>query len=280
MPELPEVENVGRALRENLKGRRLDGMQVAFGGVLKPSPAKVRSAIVGKRLRDVRRHGKYLILDFAADDDRNSDHAYLMIHLRMTGQIFVLDGYLPDQHVHLTFDFEGKRVHYRDVRKFGRLELVDDPVRPSAIAHVGPDMLSVKLPEWRQRIAHRKAPIKALLLDQTIAAGLGNIYVDESLFLAGVHPLARPCDLEPERLAEVLRRARQVLKLAVNHGGTTFLNFTDFHGRPGNFRRRLRVYGRAGQGCRDCGAKLESLRVAGRSSVFCPRCQPAPPSTR
>lgn len=272
MPELPEVENVGRALRDNLQGRRLDRLQVAFGGVLRPSPEAVRDAIVGKRLQGVHRHGKYLILDFA----EGPRHAYLMLHLRMTGQIFVLDGYVPDHHVHLSFDFEGRTVHYRDVRKFGRFELVDDPVRPSALAHVGPDMLSVRLPEWRARIAHRTAPIKALLLDQGIAAGLGNIYVDESLFLAGVHPLTRPCDLEPERLAEVLRRARQVLKLAVDHGGTTFLNFTDFHGRPGNFRRKLRVYGRAGQPCRTCGTPLAGLRVGGRSSVFCPLCQPAP----
>ena len=270
MPELPEVENVGRALRNCLTGRRLDGLKVSFGGVLKPSPAEVRRELVGKRLEGVHRHGKYLILDFAED----ARHAHLMIHLRMTGQIFLLDDYIPDQHVHLTFDFEGRPVHYRDVRKFGRLELVDDAQTPSAIAHVGPDMLSVRLPRWRERIAHRTAPIKALLLDQGIAAGLGNIYVDESLFLARVHPLTRPVDLAPDELDEVLKRARQVLRLAIDHGGTTFLNFTDFHGRPGNFRRKLRVYGRAGQPCRDCGTELASLRVAGRSSVFCPSCQP------
>ncbi len=278
MPELPEVENVGRALRDCLRGKRLDGLQVNYGGVLKPSPRQVRSALVGKRLAEVNRHGKYLILDFIGDpnEDRNEDHAYLMIHLRMTGQFFILDDYIADQHVHLIFDFEGRPVHYRDVRKFGRLELVEDPIRPAAIAHVGPDMLSVRLPEWRERIGHRKAPIKALLLDQKIAAGLGNIYVDESLFLARVHPLARPCDLTPTQLKEVLKRARQVLRLAINHGGTTFMNFTDFHGRPGNFRRKLRVYGRAGQKCRDCSATLEGVRVGGRSSVFCPHCQPNP----
>lgn len=273
MPELPEVENVGRALARNLVGRRLDGVRVNFGGVLEPSPRRVKAAVVGKTLTGVHRHGKYLILDFAAADG-GGGHAYLMIHLRMTGQIFLLDGYIPDKHVHLTFDFEGRTVHYRDIRKFGRMTLVDHGERPAAIAHVGPDMLSVRLLEWRRRIAHRSAPIKALLLDQGIAAGLGNIYVDESLFLARVHPLSRPCDLDDAQLAGVLKRARQVLRLAVDHGGTTFLNFTDFHGQPGNFRRRLRVYGRAGKPCRECGGMLESLRVAGRSSVFCPSCQP------
>lgn len=270
MPELPEVENVGRAVRHCLTGRRLDALHVSFPGVLVQSPRRVRNALVGKTLTEVNRHGKYLILHFRAGDET----ANLMIHLRMTGQLFILDGFIPDQHVHLTFDFEGRPVHYRDIRKFGRLELVDDPRRPSAIDHVGPDMLAIRLNDWLDRIAHRGAPIKALLLDQGIAAGLGNIYVDESLFLAGVHPLARPADLDRDALAEVLKRARQVLRLAINHGGTTFLNFTDFHGRPGNFRRKLRVYGRSGQPCRDCKTPLEGVRVAGRSSVFCPRCQP------
>ena len=270
MPELPEVENVAQAVRNSLTGRRLDGLDISFPGVLVQSPHRVRSALLGKILTGVHRHGKYLILHFGG----GSDSAYLMIHLRMTGQIFILDRTIPDQHVHLTFDFEGRPVHYRDIRKFGRLELVNDSTRPAAIDHVGPDMLEIRLPEWRRRIAHRRAPIKALLLNQGIAAGLGNIYVDESLFLAGVHPLRRPCDLDSETLAEVLKRARQILRLAIKHGGTTFLNFTDFHGKPGNFRRKLRVYGRAGQPCRDCEATLERIRVAGRSSVFCPRCQP------
>ena len=276
MPELPEVESVGRALRDKLQGRRLTGLKVAFPGVLGQSAAATRQALLGKELRRVHRHGKYLILTFglggqAGDAD---DDAHLMIHLRMTGQIFILDGYLPDKHVHLTFDFEGLPVHYRDIRKFGRLTLVEDGTSPAAIAHIGPDMMQVRFARWHQRMAGRAAPIKALLLDQGIAAGLGNIYVDESLFLAGVHPLARPCDLDREVLQQVLRQAKRVLRLSINHGGTTFLNFTDFHGKPGNFRSKLRVYGRAGQPCKKCGTAIQSLRVAGRSSCFCPVCQP------
>ncbi|MBU8869773.1 MAG: bifunctional DNA-formamidopyrimidine glycosylase/DNA-(apurinic or apyrimidinic site) lyase [Gemmatimonadales bacterium] len=270
MPELPEVENVARALSDTMVGRRLDGLKISYPGVLVQSPRTIRSALIGKTLAGVHRHGKYLILEFIDD----SGSAHLMIHLRMTGQIFILDGYIPDKHVHLTFNFEGCPVHYRDIRKFGRLELVDDAVNPSAIAHVGPDMLEIRLPEWRRRIAHRTAPIKAILLDQSIAAGLGNIYVDESLFLAGVHPLRRPRDLDPATLAEVLRRAKQVLRLAIKHGGTTFMNFTNFHGKPGNFKTKLCVYGRSGQSCNYCGTTLRKLRVAGRSSVFCPSCQP------
>ncbi len=271
MPELPEVENVGRALLENLQGRHLTSMDILFPGILGQSPRDTRDALLGTRLTDLHRRGKYLILHFTRDKDKTP--AYLMIHLRMTGQIFILDGYIPDKHVHLVLDFEGLRVYYRDIRKFGRLTLVNDGFEPTAMDHIGPDMLTVRFKEWHGRIALRRAPIKACLLDQGIASGLGNIYVDESLFLARVNPLAKPCDLGDDDLREVLRRAKQVLRLSIRHGGTTFMNFTNFKGKPGNFRRKLRVYGRAGQPCRDCGATLAKTRVAGRGTVFCPVCQ-------
>ncbi len=270
MPELPEVENVGRALKSNLLGQVLNGLQVNFAGVLGQSVRTTRKALVGKVLIDVHRHGKYLILQFG----EGTNAAYLMVHLRMTGQFFVLDDYVPDKHVHLVFEFpDSPPVHYRDVRKFGRLVLVDDGVAPSALAHVGPDMMTVRFKQWLPRIVHRKAPIKACLLDQGIAAGLGNIYVDESLFLAGVHPMARPCDLEEETLKDVLKRGKDVMRLAIEHGGTTFLNFTNFYGKPGNFKRKLRVYGRGGEACRDCGETLEKIVVGGRTTVFCGECQ-------
>ncbi len=270
MPELPEVENVALALRHHLKGRTLTGLKVKSSKVLGQCGTATRRALVGRALDGVHRHGKYLILNFS---DGLRPDTQLMIHLRMTGQIFILDGYIPDKHVHLIFDFDGLPVHYRDIRKFGRLELVDHPVSPLAISHVGPDMMVVTFKEWHRRIASRKAPMKAMLLDQGIAAGLGNIYVDEALFLAGIHPLARPVDLSEDQLRVVLRRCKQVLRNAIKHGGTTFMNFTDFHGKPGNFKSKLRVYGRSGEECSQCGAKIERLKIAGRSSCFCPSCQ-------
>ena len=275
MPELPEVESVGRALAHDLAGRRLTGLRVRWGGLLEPSPRAVRDAIVGRTLAGLHRHGKYLIARFRADSG-SADDTFLMIHLRMTGQFLALDDYVPDGHVHVTFDFDGRVVHFRDMRKFGRLTLVEDGRRPAALAHVGPDMLTVRADDWLSRVRRRAAPFKSVLLDQGVAAGLGNIYADESLFLAGVHPLARPRDLDEATLREVLRRAKQVLRLAIRHGGTTFLDFRNFHGQPGNFRRRLRVYGRAGEPCRDCGTAIERMVIGGRSSCWCPRCQPAP----
>lgn len=294
MPELPEVENVARALRACLLGRTLTGMRVRFGGVLRPSPAAVRRAVSGRTLAAVHRHGKYIILTFAGPAKpeavgarargtamaRDGDARHLMIHLRMTGQLFANQDFEADAHTHLSFDFDGVAVHYRDVRKFGRLALVDDGHGPAALAHVGPDMLSIGFGAWRERLAGRRAPIKAVLLDQKVAAGLGNIYADEALFRARIHPLTPAGDLGEAQLRRLFLAARGVLRLAIRHGGTTYLDFVDFHGRPGNFRRKLRVYQRTGQPCRVCGSAIARVTAAGRSTHFCPRCQAAAPRRR
>lgn len=275
MPELPEVESVARALRRNLVSRRCLGLDVSFAGAMQPSPSAVRRAMVGRVLRMVDRHGKYLVLTFAAPDGSGSP-TFVMLHLRMTGQVCLDDGRPPDRHVRLVLRFEDRTVHYRDIRKFGRWTVVGPDWRERDLAHVGPDMLTVTTRDWLARVRGRRAPLKAVLLDQGLAAGLGNIYADEALFRAGVHPLAAPADCDEDSLRRVLSAARSVLRLAIDHGGTTFLNFADFDGRPGNFRRRLRVYGRGGEPCRRCRATLERIVVGGRSTTFCPACQTAP----
>ncbi len=303
MPELPEVENVALALRASLTGRRLTGMKVLFEGILEPSARAVRRAILGRTLVAVRRQGKYLLLTFAdgqppadglvARDGPASPPAHLMLHLRMTGQLFLDQEGRPDKHTHLVLDFEGRRVCYRDIRKFGRFTLVepdaanaggpDAPAAgasgaghgaPRAPSHVGPDMLEIGFAEWRARIGKRRAPIKAVLLDQGVASGVGNIDADEALFRAGAHPLAPAGSLDDAALRRIFREARAVMRLAIRHGGTTYMNFVDFTGRPGNFKRKLRVYQRDGEPCPRCGTPIERVKVAGRSSHFCPKCQP------
>ncbi len=270
MPELPEVENVARALRATVQGRRLTALRARHAGSFAPSPAAVRRSAVGRVLTDVHRHGKYLLLTFRGDD---GGEGYVMLHLRMTGQLFFRPDYRPDRHVRAVLDFGGRRVFYRDLRKFGRWTVVEDPRRPAAMAHIGPDMLQVRFREWDRRAARRRAPWKAVLLDQTVAAGLGNIYADEALFRAGLHPLLTPVATPPAERRRLFDAARGVLRLAIRHGGTTFMDFVDFHGRPGNFRRKLRVFQRQGEPCRRCGAVIERIRVAGRSTHFCPQCQ-------
>ena len=304
MPELPEVENVALALRAALVGRRVTGMTVRFAGVLEPSAGAVRAAMVGGTLVEVRRQGKYLLLVFEhrgesagtraggtgrigkdvlggeggiARGYRRADCRAVQLHLRMTGQVFFAEGFQPDKHTHLVLDFDGSTVYYRDIRKFGRLVRVEPAAQgafPIAPPHVGPDMLEIRFAAWAAAVGARRAPIKAVLLDQGIAAGVGNIYADEALFRARVHPLAPAASLDPAALRRLFDAARAVMRLAIRHGGTTYLNFVNFSGQPGNFRRKLRVYQRDGDPCRDCGATLERLVVAGRSSHFCPRCQP------
>ncbi|MCP4549940.1 MAG: bifunctional DNA-formamidopyrimidine glycosylase/DNA-(apurinic or apyrimidinic site) lyase [bacterium] len=272
MPELPEVENVARAMSDALLGKRLDGIRVTYAGALKPTPRKVRSALLGLRLNEVMRHGKYIFLGFGHDVDDVT--AQLLLHLRMTGQVFVQSDYRPDKHVHLFFDFEGRVVFYRDIRKFGGFELLDGAPGAAAIPHVGQDMLLISRRDWLLKIGKRTAPIKVLLLNQGIAAGLGNIYADEALHRAGVHPLARPVDLDVKTLARVFRESRRVLRQGIKHGGTTFQDFVDFTGKPGNFRDQLRVYGRTGEPCPVCSGKIVRLKVGGRSSHYCAVCQP------
>jgi len=270
MPELPEVENVARALRKALVGRRATSLKVRFAGIVEPSARAVRAASIDRVLSGVHRHGKYLIMTFTADDGAES---HLMLHLRMSGQLLFEPEGKPDKHTHLVWDFDGRALHYRDVRKFGRWTVVDHATDPTQIAHVGPDMMTVRFKEWDARVAHRRAPWKSVLLDQGVAAGIGNIYADEALFRARVHPLAKPADTDKESRREVWKAAKGVLRLAVDHGGTTFLDFKDFHGKPGNFRRKLRVFQRDGEPCGVCDAELERIVVGGRSTHFCPMCQ-------
>lgn len=284
MPELPEVENVALSLRDALLGKRLDGITVRWAKTLRPSPRKVRRRLCGTRLEAVDRHGKYIFLTFRAPSGapqgatasaQERPPAQLMLHLRMTGQIFVNPAYKPDKHLRLIFDFEGQPVYYRDLRKFGFFTLLEGAPGREAIAHVGPDMLEITAADWLERIAHRRAPLKSLLLDQGIAAGLGNIYVDETLFRARIHPLTPPAMLDEEGLRRIYRDARHVLRAAVKDGGTTYQDFLNFHGKPGNFRTKLRVYGRTGETCFTCRTPIERLKIGGRSAHFCPRCQVA-----
>jgi len=274
MPELPEVESLAQSLRAALLGRRLDAIAARWAPSLRPSPAAARRALIGKRLVAVSRHGKYLFLDFSPRVDAPAERQ-LLLHLRMTGQLFTDPAYRPDKHLRLRMDFEGQSVFYRDQRKFGGFTLLEGLPGRAAIPHVGPDWLDdLRFPAWQARLAGRRAPLKALLLDQGLAAGLGNIYADEGLFRAGIHPACPAGDLDAEAAGRLFAACRQVLRMGIRHGGTTFLDFIDFDGRPGNFRGKLRVYGRAGKPCRRCGTPIARLRIAGRSSHFCPLCQP------
>jgi formamidopyrimidine-DNA glycosylase len=275
MPELPEVETVRRSLLP-LIGQTIAGVEVgAFAGVLGHSAPEAFAALVGGRtIVGLRRQGKYL---FIALDDESS----LLIHLRMTGQLLLAPADDPPRRFeHLKIVFAGgDSVRYADQRKFGRVLHVP-PGSPDPVAgKLGPEPLSNDLsgPYLFNRARKRTAPIKSFLLDQRTVAGLGNIYVDEALWLAQLHPrtpAGRITTGEAARLAEAIKR---VIDAGIEHRGVTISHFVDGAGESGENQHHLNAYGRGrrGEPCLRCGEPMTWLSVGGRTSHFCPVCQPA-----
>jgi len=275
MPELPEVERIARGLEQALLGQCLKGVTVRWPGVVaRPEAKALEERLPGHRLEEVRRRGKMILLRFPP--------WWLAIHLRMTGQLQVRPGRDPsleaDRHVHLWFDFDHTILYYRDMRKFGRLWLVSDLAE--ATGQLGLEPLSPEFtPSALARIlkTHRRQ-VKPLLLDQRLIAGLGNIYVDESLWRAQLHPLRLAHTLRDEEISRLHGAIQHVLLQAIDHGGTTLRDYRDAHDEKGRHQEALAVYGRAGLPCPRCGAPIVYIRAGGRGTHLCPICQPlAPP---
>jgi formamidopyrimidine-DNA glycosylase len=271
VPELPEVETIRRGLARRIAGRRISGYRLLGGHLLQGCrPGELRR-LRGRRVLELGRRGKYLIITL---DDGMS----LVFHLKMTGQ-FLLDesGRPPDRHTHLILRFGrwSQDLRFRDVRKFGRLRLVrregggpDDPFRD-----LGPEPLEVSLGAFERLVRRRPGRLKSLLLDQNFLAGIGNIYADEILFEAGLHPLTSASRLSPARVRRLWLAVRQVLGRAVARGGSSIRDYIDAEGRAGHFQLEHKVYGRGSLPCRRCGRPVRRIVIGGRSTHFCPRCQ-------
>ena len=275
MPELPEVETVRRSLEPCLVGRRIVGLSLgAFTGVVgERSSDELQALLVGRHVSGIRRRGKYLLIDL-------DDEARLIVHLRMTGVLQITDGSaepLRFQHLAIRLD-DGHELRFADQRKFGRViywpanapDLLDERLGPEPL---GDEFTSSYL---TTRLRGRVAPIKALLLDQRIVAGVGNIYADEALFLAKLHPALPAGQLTADQVELLVASVRQVLSDAIANRGTTFSSYRDANGRQGDNQRRLNVYGRGrrAEPCPACGTPLNVVTVAQRSSHICPKCQP------
>ncbi|HWI53424.1 MAG TPA: DNA-formamidopyrimidine glycosylase [Symbiobacteriaceae bacterium] len=281
MPELPEVETVRRTLYDKLVGRTIERVEIITPRqVYHPDPETFRAELEGVAFTDLLRRGKYLLLELGPK-------LRLVCHLRMSGHLFVCDPDRPrDKHTHVVFHLSGGReLRYEDQRKFGGFHLLHPPDptgTPPGLASLGPEPLSDEFTPavLSAALKERRAPIKAVLLDQSKVAGLGNIYVDEALFCAGVHP---------ERGAETLSAAeiellhgciRSVLARAVEKRGTTFSLYFDGEGKQGDMYDELQVFDRTGEPCPRCGASIVKLAVAQRGTHVCPGCQPAPAGAR
>jgi formamidopyrimidine-DNA glycosylase len=273
MPELPEVETIARGLGATLPGRRVVSVRLGKTDFI-DDPAAVKRQVPGARIVAVRRYGKFLLLDLETVDRAFS----LLVHLGMTGRLVTSDAKAPiPRHTHVLMALDdGRELRYTDVRRFGRMGILADGAEESRLGSLGIDPLEAPEREFIALLHGRRARIKALLLDQTVLRGIGNIYADESLWRARIHPRRLGANLTPQEIGRLYRAMRKVLEEAIEARGSSIADYVDSDGNLGGFQRLHRVYQRQGQKCFRCGARIRRAMVAGRSSHFCPQCQRAP----
>jgi formamidopyrimidine-DNA glycosylase len=272
MPELPEVETIRRGLEPFVVGRRIERAAIRDPRLTRPfDPDEVARRLQGERISALDRRGKYLVVRFESG-------RVLLVHLRMTGNFRVVgddsvDG--PHDRAVLRLD-NGSDVIYRDIRRFGTWLLVEPhELEPYLAERVGEEPLegAFRTAVLAARLAGRRAPIKAALLDQRTVAGMGNIYADEALWRARVHPLRTSAELEPDELRRLHRALRGALRMGIARQGATLSNYATPDGESGRMQEELKVYGREGEPCFRCGTPIEKIRAAGRGTYYCPRCQ-------
>ncbi|MDZ4771927.1 MAG: bifunctional DNA-formamidopyrimidine glycosylase/DNA-(apurinic or apyrimidinic site) lyase [Planctomycetota bacterium] len=275
MPELPEVETVVRSIRKRLEGRTIESALVHWRRTVVAPDFEER--VVGARMVRVWRRAKYIVIDLAR---KKRPAGAIVGHLRMTGRIHVEKRPFdpgPYKKVELALD-DGRVLHFVDVRKFGRFEFAADPER--VLGKLGPEPLSDDFTvQWLDTALRAKRRVlKSLLLDQTFVAGLGNIYVDETLHRSGLHPLTRSERVKPAEAARLHAEIQAVLTSAIEREGSSFdVFYRTPEGNPGQYQDEFRVYGRDGKPCRKCGTIIERLVVGQRGTHVCPRCQPRSP---
>jgi|SRR5579862_910051 len=260
MPELPEVETVVRSVAPHLVGRRIVSASFTSRFVTPGSRARLAGRLVGRRIESVRRRGKFIIMAL--------DQGTLTVHLGMTGKLLLASE--RDQHTHGVFTLEDGMLYYHDPRQFGRIEW--SAGSPPRVARLGPEPLEISFEDFRARL-RRKTRMKSLLLNQTFLAGVGNIYADESLFAAGIHPLAMAQRLTRGRAEKLHQAIRGILAHAIELGGSSISDYVNAQGERGWFQMEHRVYGREGEPCANCGTPIRKILVAQRGTHFCPRCQ-------
>jgi formamidopyrimidine-DNA glycosylase len=271
MPELPEVETICRSLRDgtadapSLVGEQIIGVRLGWPRhVVEPSPTNFRRRIRRQSVRQIDRRGKFILLSL----DRDS----LLVHLMMSGDLFIAPaGARRTTHDHTIFRLaSGRQLRFRDPRKFGRVFLVADP--ETVLKRLGPEPLSAgfQVKKLQLILNRHKRALKPLLLDQTAIAGLGNIYADEALHRARLHPLRSSQTLQPSEVRALWKGIRAALREGLRHNGASI----DWVYRGGNFQNHFRVYGRAGQPCPVCGTTIARSVIGQRSTFACPNCQP------
>lgn len=272
MPELPEVETVRRGLLDKVLNRVIKGIRVNYPKIIEyPSISLFKKEIVGQKINDISRYGKWLI--FVLDD------FYLLSHLRMEGKYFIKSSKDVDlKHEHVIFELDDKtELRYMDVRKFGKMHLIPK----DKIKEIGP-LKELGLEPWdenltleylQDKFSKKRLPIKSVLLDQSIIVGIGNIYADEILFLAKINPYTRAMDLNDDSIKNIIKYTRIVLEEAIKAGGTTIRSYSSVNGIHGMFQQNLNVHSRSGEACPVCGSQVIKVKIGGRGTYYCNKCQ-------
>ena len=261
MPELPEVETVVRTLAPKLTGRRILKARFSSHHVVRQKFSTLARRVRNQQVKSVRRHGKFIVLEL--------DHGFLTVHLGMTGKL-LLDTE-PGPYARAVFELNEGLLVYDDVRHFGRIEW--SPRLLERAAGLGPDALDISLDDFLKLLKRRNARVKPLLLNQRFLRGMGNIYTDEALFEAGIHPRAIASKLSKERATRLHSAMVDILNAAIRFKGSSISDYVDADGERGNFQMHHQVYGRAGEPCPTCGAPIRRIVVGQRGTHYCPKCQ-------
>ena len=267
MPELPEVQTVLDTLETRIKDREITDIKILYEPIVECSKRTFRKKLIGQHFRNFYRRGKYLLFEM--------DDITLVSHLRMEGKYFIVDDSYPlSKHDHVIFYLDdGMQLRYNDVRKFGRMELIEKKDNYDEFKNLGPEPFSDKFNTRyiKEYLGDKKLPIKQVLLDQSFVAGIGNIYADEILFAIGIHPETLACNLNEEDYKNLIRETRKILKKAIKAGGTTIRSYTSSLGVTGRFQLSLNVH--TMEKCKVCNSEIKKIVVGGRGTYYCENCQ-------
>ena len=267
MPELAEVETVRNTLKKSLLGHRINKVEVFYQPIIENDLNTFKKALEGTSFCDIKRKGKYLIFE--------TEKNYLISHLRMEGKYFIKGLKEPkEKHEHIFFYYDDFTLRYHDTRKFGRMKVINKDELDTYFKDLGPDANSndIDIDKVYNKIKSKSLSIKELLLDQSIIAGLGNIYVDEVLYATKINPLKKGCNVTKDNIIDILNNSKKILDKAIEEKGCTIRSYTSSLGVYGNYQNFLKVHTKEGQKC-ECGDIIKKIRVGGRGTYYCPTCQ-------
>jgi len=284
MPELPEVETVARGLQKTVAGRRIVSVTLSKTDFI-DDPSALETHVPGQSIERVERFGKFMLMRLRKEaahqpTSSNASGDSLLVHLGMTGHLSPHPVSEPSpKHTHVRFLLDdGRELRYTDARRFGRMAFLAAESLPAELNRFGADPLEISDAAFAALMQSRRSRIKALLLDQTALRGVGNIYADESLWRSRIHPMRIAATLSANEARALQKNLQAVLRKAIALRGSSIIDFLDAGGEPGKYQRRHRAYGREGKPCYRCKRPICRVIVAGRSSYFCPNCQPRPRS--